>query len=109
RMQGQSDQEDANAMQVRVELQADCFAGLWAKRANDARRILESGDIEEGLNAAAAVGDDHLQRQAGGRVRPESFTHGSSAERVRWFRTGLDRGEMTACNTFAGLPAGGTP
>jgi predicted metalloprotease len=109
RVQGQSDQEDANAMQVRVELQADCFAGLWAKKANDARRILEAGDVEEGLNAAAAVGDDSLQRQAGGRVRPESFTHGSSEERVRWFRTGLDRGDLASCNTFAGLPSGGTP
>ncbi len=96
---------DANAMQVRIELQADCFAGLWAKQANDARRILEQGDIEEGINAAAAVGDDKLQREAGQRVRPESFTHGSSAERVRWFRTGLERGELAACNTFAGMPA----
>jgi len=109
RMRGQSDQEDGNAIQVRVELQADCFAGLWAKRANDARQILQSGDIEEGLNAAAAVGDDRLQREAGGRVRPESFTHGSSAERVRWFRTGLDRGDLASCNTFAGLPAGNQP
>jgi len=96
---------DANAMQVRIELQADCFAGLWAKQANDARRILEQGDIEEGMNAAAAVGDDKLQREAGQRVRPESFTHGSSAERARWFRTGLEKGELAACNTFAGMPA----
>ncbi|MBO1073591.1 KPN_02809 family neutral zinc metallopeptidase [Roseomonas marmotae] len=95
---------DANAMQVRIELQADCFAGLWARQAHDARRILEDGDIEEGIGAAAAVGDDRLQQQAGQRVRPESFTHGSSAERVKWFRTGLERGEMAACNTFAGLP-----
>ncbi|EHM02524.1 putative neutral zinc metallopeptidase [Acetobacteraceae bacterium AT-5844] len=109
RMQSRSDQEDANAIQVRVELQADCFAGLWAKRANDARQILESGDVEEGLNAAAAVGDDRLQREAGHRVQPESFTHGSSAERVRWFRIGLERGDLVACNTFAGLPSGGTP
>ena len=96
---------DANAMQVRIELQADCFAGVWAKQANDARRILEQGDIEEGINAAAAVGDDRLQQQAGQRVRPESFTHGSSADRVKWFRTGLERGELAACNTFAGLPS----
>jgi predicted metalloprotease len=96
---------DANAMQVRIELQADCFAGVWAKQANDSRRILEQGDIEEGINAAAAVGDDRLQQQAGQRVRPESFTHGSSADRVKWFRTGLERGELAACNTFAGLPA----
>ncbi len=107
RMQERSDQEDANAIQVRVELQADCFAGLWAKRANDARHILEAGDIEQGLNAAAAVGDDKLQREAGQRVRPESFTHGSSADRARWFRTGLERGDLAACNTFAGLPSGG--
>ncbi|WP_419898685.1 KPN_02809 family neutral zinc metallopeptidase [Roseomonas sp. USHLN139] len=92
---------DANAVQVRVELQADCFAGLWAKRANDARQILESGDVEEGLSAAAAVGDDRLQRRAGGRVQPESFTHGSSEQRVRWFRRGLDSGALSACDTFA--------
>ncbi|MFC7551083.1 neutral zinc metallopeptidase [Pseudoroseomonas wenyumeiae] len=98
---------DANAMQVRIELQADCFAGVWAKQANDARRILEQGDIEEGINAAAAVGDDRLQQQAGQRVRPESFTHGSSADRVKWFRTGLEQGELAACNTFAGLPSSG--
>jgi predicted metalloprotease len=96
---------DANAMQVRIELQADCFAGVWAKQANDSRRILEQGDVEEGMNAAAAVGDDRLQQQAGQRVRPESFTHGSSADRVKWFRTGLERGELAACNTFAGLPS----
>ncbi|ONG54924.1 hypothetical protein BKE38_09760 [Pseudoroseomonas deserti] len=92
---------DANAVQVRVELQADCFAGLWAKRANDARQILEPGDVEEGLNAAAAVGDDRLQRRAGGRVQPESFTHGSSEQRVRWFRRGLESGALSACDTFS--------
>lgn len=96
---------DANAMQVRIELQADCFAGVWAKQANDTRHILEQGDVEEGLNAAASVGDDRLQQQAGQRVRPESFTHGSSADRVKWFRIGLERGELAACNTFAGLPS----
>ncbi|PHK95323.1 hypothetical protein CR162_09135 [Pseudoroseomonas rhizosphaerae] len=94
---------EANAIQVRVELQADCFAGLWAKQADQARAILERGDVEEGLNAAAAVGDDRLQRRAQGRVQPESFTHGSSQDRVRWFRTGLERGELAACDTFAGL------
>lgn len=92
---------EANAMQVRVELMADCLAGVWARRAEEARGILERGDIEEGLNAAAAVGDDRLQRQARGYVVPESFTHGSSAQRVRWFRTGLERGELRACDTFA--------
>jgi hypothetical protein len=91
---------EANALQVRVELQADCLAGLWARRAHEARQILEGGDIEEGLNAAAAVGDDRLQRRARGTVQPESFTHGSSAQRVRWFRAGLDSGRLEACDTF---------
>ncbi|PWC28452.1 KPN_02809 family neutral zinc metallopeptidase [Teichococcus aestuarii] len=97
------EQTEANAIQVRVELQADCFAGLWARQADQARAILEKGDVEEGLNAAAAVGDDRLQRRAQGQVQPESFTHGSSQDRVRWFRTGLERGELAACDTFAGL------
>jgi predicted metalloprotease len=104
RLQQQAqDQGEANGIQVRVELQADCLAGLWARQAQDARNILERGDVEEGLNAAAAVGDDRLQRRAQGRVQPESFTHGSSEQRMRWFRTGLDRGELAACDTFAGL------
>jgi predicted metalloprotease len=93
-------EREANALQVRVELQADCLAGVWARRAQEARQILEDGDIEEGLNAAAAVGDDRLQRRARGTVQPESFTHGSSAQRVRWFRTGLERGRIEACDTF---------
>lgn len=91
----------ANNLQVRVELQADCLAGLWARRAHEARQILEQGDIEEGLNAAAAVGDDRLQRAGQGHVAPETFTHGSSEQRVRWFRRGLDTGRLDACNTFA--------
>jgi predicted metalloprotease len=91
---------EANALQVRVELQADCLAGLWARRAHEARGILEQGDIEEGLNAAAAVGDDRLQRRARGTVQPETFTHGSSAQRVRWFRAGLENGRLEACDTF---------
>lgn len=104
RLQQQAtDRTEANAIQVRVELQADCFAGLWARQADQARGILERGDVEEGLNAAAAVGDDRLQRRAQGHVQPESFTHGSSADRVRWFRTGLERGELAACDTFGGL------
>jgi predicted metalloprotease len=104
RLQQQAqDQAQANGIQVRVELQADCLAGLWARQAQEARSILERGDIEEGLNAAAAVGDDRLQRRSQGQVQPESFTHGSSAERMRWFRTGLERGELAACDTFAGL------
>lgn len=91
---------EGNALQVRVELQADCLAGMWARRAQDARQILEDGDIEEGLNAAAAVGDDRLQRRARGQVQPDSFTHGSSEQRVRWFRTGLQSGQLEACDTF---------
>lgn len=98
-----TDRAEANAIQVRVELQADCFAGLWANHAERARSILEQGDVEEGLNAAAAVGDDRLQRRSQGQVQPESFTHGSSEDRMRWFRTGLQRGELAACDTFAGL------
>jgi len=93
--------EGANARQVRIELQADCLAGLWARRAQDARGILEPGDIEEGLNAAAAVGDDRMQQSAGRRVTPDSFTHGSAAQRMRWFKTGLDTGRLEACDTFA--------
>ena len=100
-LRGRADQAAGNALQVRVELQADCLAGLWARRAQDARQILEDGDIEEGLAAAAAVGDDRLQRRAQGQVVPESFTHGSSAQRVRWFKAGLESGQLEACDTFA--------
>jgi len=91
---------EANALSVRLELQADCFAGVWAARAHESRRILEAGDVEEALTAATAIGDDRLQRQARGRVVPDSFTHGSSAQRVRWFRRGLEVGDVKACNTF---------
>jgi hypothetical protein len=91
---------EANALLVRLELQADCFAGFWARRAQDARGILEPGDIEEGLNAAAAVGDDRLQRAQQGYVVPETFTHGTSAQRVGWFRRGLEQGRIEACDTF---------
>ena len=83
------------------ELQADCFAGIWAHHANKARQILEEGDIEEALGAASAIGDDRLQRQQRGYVTPDSFTHGSSAQRVRWFRTGLESGDVNQCNTFS--------
>lgn len=93
--------ELANALSVRLELQADCYAGVWGARAAADGR-LERGDLEEGLTAAAAVGDDRLQREATGRVHPESFTHGSSAERVRWFRRGFDGGDPATCDTFAG-------
>jgi predicted metalloprotease len=93
-------ERDANALSVRVELQADCYAGVWGFHA--ARKgLLEPGDAEEGLRAASAIGDDRLQRQTQGRVAPESFTHGSSEDRVRWLRRGLESGNMEACNTFA--------
>lgn len=93
---------DANALSVRVELQADCFAGIWAHQieTNDQNLTLEPGDIEEGLTAASAIGDDRLQSQATGRVVPDSFTHGSSAQRVRWFQRGLNTGDLEACDTF---------
>lgn len=89
-----------NALSVRQELQADCFAGVWANNAHRARNILESGDIEEGLNAASAIGDDRLQKQSQGYIVPESFTHGSSEQRVRWFRKGLKSGKIGDCDTF---------
>ncbi len=91
----------ANALSVRLELQADCFAGLWAQRANAARNILEGGDVEEALAAATAIGDDRLQKQSQGYVVPDAFTHGSSAQRVRWFKRGLESGNLKQCDTFA--------
>lgn len=94
------DEVAANRISVAVELQADCFAGVWANRANRTSRFLEPGDVEQGLAAANAVGDDNLQRASRGRVVPESFTHGSSAQRVQWFRRGLDSGDPNACDTF---------
>jgi len=90
----------ANAIQVRVELQADCFAGVWAHHADRARGVVEPGDIDEALNAAAAIGDDRLQRRARGYVSPESFTHGTSEQRARWFRRGFEKGELAGCDTF---------
>lgn len=92
----------SNALSVRVELQADCYAGVWAFHANQARAILESGDVQAALAAATAIGDDALQQQARGYVVPDSFTHGTSEQRTRWFKTGLDSGKMTDCNTFQG-------
>ena len=91
----------ANRLTVQQELQADCFAGIWGHHASRSRQLLEGGDIEEGLNAASAIGDDRLQKQSRGYVTPESFTHGSSAQRVRWFKLGLEKGSMQACNSFA--------
>jgi predicted metalloprotease len=92
---------EANAVQVRMELQADCYAGVWAYHANQSKRVLEPGDLESGLAAAAAIGDDRLQRSSGRAVSPESFTHGSSAQRKQWLRTGLESGDVNACDTFS--------
>jgi predicted metalloprotease len=102
-MQAQSrDQARVNALSVRMELQADCFAGLWANQASRTRQIIEQGDVESALNAAAAIGDDRLQKQTQGRVVPESFTHGTSEQRVRGFRRGVESGDLRRCDTFAG-------
>ncbi|NND37599.1 MAG: zinc metallopeptidase [Gammaproteobacteria bacterium] len=91
----------ANELSVRLELQADCLSGVWARNADRARNILEAGDIDEGLGAATAIGDDTLQKRSQGYVVPDSFTHGSSAQRVRWFRRGLESGSFDACDTFS--------
>lgn len=91
---------DANELSVKLELQADCFAGLWGNYADRSRAVLEQGDIEEALNAASAIGDDRLQKESQGYVVPESFTHGSSAQRVHWFRQGITSGDFAACDTF---------
>ncbi|MFN0025167.1 MAG: neutral zinc metallopeptidase [Parvularculaceae bacterium] len=99
-MQARGGQTEANQAQVMMELQADCYAGLWANRAERTSGILDEGDIEEGLRAAAAIGDDTLQRNAGQRVSKESFTHGSSEQRARWFTTGFRTGNFDACDTF---------
>ncbi|MBD2604285.1 neutral zinc metallopeptidase [Scytonema hofmannii FACHB-248] len=100
-MQSQVSEVEANQLSVKLELQADCFAGVWANRAERSRQILEQGDIEEALNAASSIGDDRLQEQARGYIVPESFTHGSSAQRVRWFKQGIQTGDSKQCNTFA--------
>lgn len=97
-MSRKSSEVEANQLSVALELQADCYAGMWANRATHQNLILESGDLEEGLNAASAVGDDRLQKQSQGYVVPDSFTHGTSAQRVEWFSRGLKSGEMTSCN-----------
>jgi predicted metalloprotease len=93
-------QAEANEYSVRLELQADCLAGIWAFHADRTRDLLEAGDLEEALNAASAIGDDRIQRETSGRVVPDSFTHGTSAQRVRWFRTGYETGDVAACDTF---------
>lgn len=98
--QRQSSRSDSNALSVRLELQADCFAGIWAFHMAQQGQVLEPGDIDEALNAASAVGDDRLQERATGRITPDSFTHGSSAQRVEWFRRGLESGAPTSCDTF---------
>lgn len=92
---------EGNRLSVKLELQADCLAGVWANRADKARNILEAGDVEEALNAASAIGDDRLQKQGRGTVVPESFTHGTSAQRQRWFRAGLQTGDPDSCDTFS--------
>jgi len=92
---------EANELSVRMELQADCYAGVWAHHAARSRQLLEAGDVEEGLNAASAIGDDRLQHMSQGRVVPDAFTHGSSEQRVRWFRKGMETGSLEACDTFS--------
>ena len=99
-MRGRVSEAQYNQMSVRVELQADCFAGVWAHDAQAARQVLEQGDVEEALNAASQIGDDALQRKSQGTVVPESFTHGTSAQRARWFKRGLQTGSVAQCDTF---------
>jgi hypothetical protein len=99
-MRGRIPEEQMNALSVRLELQADCLAGVWAHHSHKARAWLEPGDIEEGLNAASRIGDDTLQRRSQGVVVPESFTHGTSAQRMSWFKRGWSSGSMSQCNTF---------
>ena len=100
-LQRQVSRTEANQLSVRLELQADCFAGVWAYHGNKQRQILEPGDVEEALNAASSIGDDRLQRQSTGQIVPDSFTHGSSAQRVRWFKRGIQTGQPEQCNTFS--------
>ena len=101
RAQGGAGRAEANALSVRLELQADCFAGVWGHHAQNQRQILETGDVEEAMNAAAKIGDDALQANAGRAVVPESFTHGTSEQRQRWFMTGLKTGSVQSCDTFS--------
>jgi len=100
-----SDETGSNGLSVRLELQADCFAGIWANRAQSTKQIIEAGDIDEALNAASQIGDDTLQRKARGTVQPDTFTHGTSAQRVHWFKQGYQTGQIEQCDTFkAGSP-----
>ena len=98
--QQSASRQQANDLSVRMELQADCLAGIWAHHANRSRQILEQGDVEEALNAASQIGDDRMQMRGRGYVSPESFTHGSAQQRVNWFRRGLESGDLDHCNTF---------
>ena len=97
-------EEEGNALSVRMELQADCLAGIWAREADATANILEAGDVEEALNAAAQIGDDRLQKRSQGYIVPESFTHGTSEQRVRWFKTGMQASELKSCDTFSADP-----
>jgi predicted metalloprotease len=99
-MRRRGSEAQSNALSVRLELQADCYAGVWAANANSARNIIEQGDIEEALNAAARIGDDNIQKMTQGYVVPDGFTHGTSEQRVRWFKTGLQSGNIKSCDTF---------
>jgi predicted metalloprotease len=99
-LEQRSSERQANALSVRLELQADCYAGIWANHAQKMKNILEPGDVEEALNAASAIGDDHLQMQSRGYVTPDSFTHGTSAQRVSWFKRGFEGGDLQNCETF---------
>jgi hypothetical protein len=99
-LRGRVSEAESNQLSVMMELQADCLAGVWAHHADKSRQILEEGDVEEALNAASSIGDDRIQRRSRGYVTPDSFTHGSSEQRVRWFRNGLETGDLGQCNTF---------
>ncbi len=101
-LQKRSSQVEANQLSVKLELQADCFAGVWGNRAQRSRQVLEQGDVEEAIAAASAIGDDRLQERSRGYVVPESFTHGSAAQRTQWFKKGIQTGDPSQCNTFAG-------
>jgi predicted metalloprotease len=100
RLQERAGKVQANKLSVKLELQADCLAGIWGYHANRTKKILEAGDVEAALRAASSIGDDRLQKQAQGYVVPDSFTHGSSEQRVRWFKRGIETGDLAQCNTF---------